>query len=275
MAGKRLHFIRSDQPLQLPPNEAIGAKANGKAHDRADSTEANGAADETDSKAQTSSESRSVIRVVAGELPRMVDEAQQALIASGLPIFARGGVLVHPILETVPASDGRNTITVKLRTVAPDLLVRWLAEAAKFVKYEMRRKKWLNTDPPRQVATTILAGADKWPFPRVACVATNPVLRLDGSLLAEFGYDAATQLYMVPDPRLSLPPLIERPSRDEALAAARPAGKTSHRLQIRLGDRSDRGAIASVHRRHACVGSGGATPPRPRLHFRHREELPC
>jgi putative DNA primase/helicase len=121
----------------------------------------------------------------------------------------------------MPAADGRETIAVTLRTVAPDLLTRWLAEAAKFVRYDMRRKKWIAADPPKLIIATILAGADKWPFPRVACVVTNPVLRVDGSLLAEYGYDAATQLYMVPDPQLRLPALAERPSRDEALGALR------------------------------------------------------
>jgi putative DNA primase/helicase len=203
---RRLPVEPSDRPPPTPPKATLRAKANG-------------AADEANGNAPATNDTVPIIRVIAGDLPRMVDEAQSALMNSGLPIFARGGVLVHPIEEDMPAADGRKTIAVRLRTVAPDLLTRWLAEAAKFVRYDMRRKKWIATDPPRQVTTTILAGEDRWPFPRVACVVTNPVLRIDGSLLAEAGYDATTQLYMVPDPHLRLPALIERPSRDEAVGA--------------------------------------------------------
>ena len=48
---------------------------------------------------------------------------------------------------------------------------------------DLRRKNWVNTDPPRQIATTMLAGVDRWPFPRVAGVVTSPLLRADGTLV--------------------------------------------------------------------------------------------
>ena len=43
--------------------------------------------------ANTSRE-RPVIQIAAGELPRMVDEAEAALIAAETPIFVRAGALV-------------------------------------------------------------------------------------------------------------------------------------------------------------------------------------
>jgi hypothetical protein len=137
---KRPQLIQQDEPLPVPPKAPPRARANGK-HDGATSTETDGAADEANGKAQETNGSGSVIRVVAGELPRIVDEAQQALMDRGLPIFARGGLLVHPIQEAVPAPDGRKTMSVRLRTVAPDLMTRWLAEAASFVRYDMRRDR--------------------------------------------------------------------------------------------------------------------------------------
>src|SRR5215210_767874 len=57
----------------------------------------------------------SVIRVVASEMPRVVDEAERALLGAGLPIFTRGGTLVRPVIDRVPASQGRMTITPRLR----------------------------------------------------------------------------------------------------------------------------------------------------------------
>ena len=44
-------------------------------------------------------------------------------------------------------------------------------------------------------------------------------LRSDGSLLDQPGYDPTTHLYFAPDPRLSLPPLSEQPTQDEAKKA--------------------------------------------------------
>jgi putative DNA primase/helicase len=161
-----------------------------------------------------------LIRVVPGQLPRIVSEAEQALLGNGkLPIFVRAGALMYPVTENVPASDGRTTVTAKLREVVPDLLLRWLAEVATFIRYSARSKTWVKIDPPRQLATTMLASADRWPFPRIAGVVTSPLLRPDGSLLLKAGYDAATQLYMVPDRTLQLPPLADKPTRAEAETA--------------------------------------------------------
>src|SRR5215217_2326764 len=56
-----------------------------------------------------------VIRVVAGEMPRVVDEAERALLEAGVLIFRRGGMLVRPVTETVPAANGRKTKIVRLR----------------------------------------------------------------------------------------------------------------------------------------------------------------
>jgi putative DNA primase/helicase len=84
------------------------------------------------------------IRVIAGELPRLVDEAEQALVDHGLPIFKRGDTLMHPVRELVPASNGRMTITAKLKVVTTDLLLRWLAEAATYVRYDARKKDWVD-----------------------------------------------------------------------------------------------------------------------------------
>ena len=40
------------------------------------------------------------IRVIAGQLPRVVSETEQALLAAGAPIFFRAGTLVRPCVET-------------------------------------------------------------------------------------------------------------------------------------------------------------------------------
>src|ERR1700733_3674995 len=50
-----------------------------------------------------------IISVEAGEMPRMVAEAQRALKNSDKLIFVRAGALVYPVLETTTASDDRKT----------------------------------------------------------------------------------------------------------------------------------------------------------------------
>jgi hypothetical protein len=157
------------------------------------------------------------IRIIPGQLPRVASEAEQALIAAGVPILHRGGRLMHPVVETVPAADGRKTIVAKLRELGIDSMLDRMAEIAIFQRFNAKRGAWIDVDPPRQVAATLLSREGRWTVPRVTGVITTPTLRPDGSLLRQAGYDMTTQLYHLPS--LDLPDLPDRPSREQALAA--------------------------------------------------------
>jgi putative DNA primase/helicase len=160
-----------------------------------------------------------IISVEAGEMPRMVAEAQRALKNSDKLIFVRAGALVYPVLETTTASDDRKTTIVILKVIQTDLMLCWLAEVAQFARWNQRKKAWTIVDPPRQVATTLLVGADRWTFPRIAGVTTTPLMRADGFLHIQPGYDPVTQFYLVPDPVLSMIKIPDHPTKEDALAA--------------------------------------------------------
>src|SRR5262249_11370446 len=49
------------------------------------------------------------IYVVAGELPRVVNEAEDALLGLGRELYQRGGMVVRPILSKLKASENRDT----------------------------------------------------------------------------------------------------------------------------------------------------------------------
>jgi putative DNA primase/helicase len=138
---------------------------------------------------------KKTIHIKKGEIARMVDEAEAALIAvaSEAPILVRAGMLVQPVVDLLPASHGRKTEVTLLRPLTAANLVYLLNKhAATFVKYDGRSKKWLPVDPPTAVATQLLEKG-RWRFPKVAGVITAPTLRPDGTVLDQPGYDAATQ----------------------------------------------------------------------------------
>lgn len=159
------------------------------------------------------------IKCVPGELPRMADEAQRALLNGGMPVYARGGKLVRPITDDVPASDGRVTKVAKLRDFGRETLVEALSTVATFKEYNNKRKQWVTKDPPAQVAQLLLEREGFWPFPKIAGVITAPTLRPDGSLLSAPGYDPATRLYLVPNDTLHMPDIPEHPTREHGAAA--------------------------------------------------------
>jgi putative DNA primase/helicase len=164
---------------------------------------------------------KKTIRIVKGEIARMVDEAEVALlaVADTAPIMVRAGMLVQPIVDQLPASHGRMTQVVLLRPLTNANIIYLLNKhAAIFWQYDGRRKKWVAVDPPSAVATQLLEKG-RWQFPKVAGVITTPTLRPDGTILDRPGYDPATQLWYSPDRGVVLPQLLEEPTREHAKQA--------------------------------------------------------
>src|SRR5262249_3985443 len=65
------------------------------------------------------------IRIIDGEIARIVDEAEAALlaVADAAPIMVRAGMLVQPIVDLLPASHGRMTEVALLRRLTTANLI--------------------------------------------------------------------------------------------------------------------------------------------------------
>jgi len=160
-----------------------------------------------------------IIRVEDGQIARIVDEAQHALIKSGLPIFINSGRMVEPIIVTRDAADGRKTRSTVMASINEAKITYSLNKrAAVFEKFDGRRGTWTPTNPPGQVATTLLSLKD-WKFPEVVGIVGAPTMRPDGSILSEYGYDPQTRLWCYADMRLRDIP--ERPTREQAMVSLR------------------------------------------------------
>lgn len=160
-----------------------------------------------------------VIKLVDGQISRVVDEAEAALLKAGVPLMVRAGMLVHPIKEVFPATDDQKTEVTILRALRRENAIYVLNKhAAIFVRYNERKRRWVKTDPPEHVATALLQKG-QWTFPKVTGVITAPTMRPDGTILDCPGYDPATQLWYAPDGFLHMPPIIAQPTRKDALAA--------------------------------------------------------
>src|SRR5262249_57476617 len=62
---------------------------------------------------------RPTIQIMDGQLLRVLGETEDALLASGLPIFSRAGMLVEPVAENMSAADGRKTVVPRLPDLSP------------------------------------------------------------------------------------------------------------------------------------------------------------
>ncbi|WP_456790130.1 hypothetical protein [Bradyrhizobium sp. USDA 4472] len=160
-----------------------------------------------------------VIRVADGQIARMVDEAQNALVRSPLPIFTSGGRLVEPVSLEREAANGRTTLTTVLTSIGERKISYLLNKhAAVFQRFDGRSNTWQKINPPAFVGATLLS-LKKWEFPEVIGVLGAPTMRPDGTLLSDHGYDPKTRLWC--DAEMTLPVIPERPTRQEAITALR------------------------------------------------------
>ena len=74
------------------------------------------------------------------------------------------------------------------------------------------------TPPPRDLIADMLA-AHELPLPRLLKVVGAPFVAQDGSIVAQPGYHAAVQVYLDPDPKLVIPPVMDSPDAGHVDAA--------------------------------------------------------
>jgi putative DNA primase/helicase len=159
---------------------------------------------------------RPTIEVRGGYIAHTIDAAEAALLASGLPIFERGKMLVYPIVSTLPAADDLKTDVWTLKPMQTENVVYMLNKrAARFTRYDVRKKAQVLIDPPDNVARGLLAKG-QWTFPPITGVTTVPTMRPDGVLLDTPGYDKATHLWFAPDRHLAIKPLKAEPTKRDA-----------------------------------------------------------
>jgi putative DNA primase/helicase len=163
------------------------------------------------------SDRRPVIRIKAGEQPRVLDEIEAALKGLKL-LYRQENRLVRPVLSQVAGADGTTTISHRLAPVTVPHLGELANRAARYEKWDGRAEAFVTTDLPLRYADAYAARDGEWRLARLDRVINAPMLRADGSLLDRPGYDAATRLLF--DPRgAKFPRVPEHPSREEALIA--------------------------------------------------------
>ena len=150
-----------------------------------------------------------VIRVIAGDLHRVVDAAEKELANRGRH-YQAGGLIVS--VSTDPTSGDPSIVP----TSAP-ALTRELSVAATWEKYDGRAEDWVRCDPPTRHAAILYDAQSFRHLPPLAGVARQPYFReSDGDLILQAGYDKTSQRFGVFDARQFV---IPEPTHDAARAA--------------------------------------------------------
>jgi hypothetical protein len=150
-----------------------------------------------------------VIRVVAGDLHRVVDAGEKELANRGRH-YQAGSLIVS---VSTNSTSGDPSI---VPTSAP-ALTHELSVAATWEKYDGRAKDWVRCDPPPRHAAILYDRQSFRYLPPLVGLARQPYFReSDGELITQAGYDKTSQRFGVFDARQFV---IPDPTPDAARAA--------------------------------------------------------
>jgi hypothetical protein len=149
------------------------------------------------------------VRVVAGELHRVLDAAEVELSGSGR-YYQRGGLIVSVVTDP----ENRST-TIRPLSIAA--LTRALSSLAIWERYNAQHQEWFITDPPARHVSTLHDAERFQHLLPLAGIAHQPFMRETGEVVKLSGYDARSGMFGVFDERAYT--VSDTPTRDEALRA--------------------------------------------------------
>jgi len=136
---------------------------------------------------------------IRAELHEVMAESIAAL-AQSPNTYQRGGILVEQWVnpEKPPLCVGDNGAP-RLRTIPAGRLACKLSAAARYQKSRTLKGKtttWIDADPPANIVKAISEQIEFPGVPQVTGLAYSPMLRSDGSIVRESGYDPSTGLIL-------------------------------------------------------------------------------
>jgi hypothetical protein len=163
------------------------------------------------------------ILIAPGRQPENIDAVERVLTANAahLRIFQRAGEIVRVITtDRVVDSAGlrRPSGNIQLVPISTLSLLDIFERLIAFERVD-RDGESKPSDCPQKLAATYLARGGGWNLPVLAGVIETPIMRPDGTILYDLGYDAATGLYFQSGE--DWPAIPDAPMRAEAESALR------------------------------------------------------
>ena len=155
---------------------------------------------------------RAKIRTNGRQLRDVGDDAIAALLTQN-ETYIRGGELVRIRIDEKGAAT--------LDTITIDSMRTHMTMSADFFTLKVTRDEErieTPTSPPLDAGKYILSRGT-WPFSPIVGVIESPIMRADGSVIEEAGYDAASRLYYQPQSGFVMEHIKDAPSQEDAIAA--------------------------------------------------------
>jgi hypothetical protein len=162
---------------------------------------------------------RPIIQVRGGRRPWHIRQAEEILLQDfeRYGLYRHGDALVHSgswSTEDRARSAKlklQHQITVErpigvavLRMASPPMLDNIFGRAIRWQKFNERKTRWFDVDTPDKLSRQYIESGD-WQLPWLTGIINSPVVRPDGSILTELGYDRKTGLLLRSDLQWTAP----------------------------------------------------------------------
>jgi hypothetical protein len=169
---------------------------------------------------QDSANATSRPKIVVTTEEHEVNAAAVEALVQDESMYQRGGMLVRMVRDASPAAKGiRRPFAPRIELLPPPLLRERLAANARWITVQGTQDGPVEVPahPPGWCVSAVHARAE-WPGIRhLEAVVDYPVLRPDGTILANPGYDPETGLLL--ETLATLPSINENPPREDAIEA--------------------------------------------------------
>lgn len=173
-------------------------------------------------KVTAEQDNRPQVLVVDGRLNQILEEAEQAMMAAGSPVYEHGSQLVRIVRQHRPSAspDGlrRDAGALVITPASKHWLTQRWANCARWCVPGRNGNPPRPVDPPIKYAEHYIAAEGERNAPALFGILNAPTLRPDGSVLEKPGYDESTGLLYDPG-ATEFPPLPPEPTEDDARAA--------------------------------------------------------
>jgi hypothetical protein len=187
-------FRISDSVLDKPHPEQYAARQIQQAHD------------------QNPRASLPVVWVQVGDEPRMLDDAEAALIKANIGIYQCSGRLVR-----VRRLGASGTGALSMLDVTDHWLRENMAKTAQWICFDAKNGE-KPTTPKLDYAKTYLCRVGEWRVPELKAIIQTPTILLDGTVIDQEGYHTQSGLLLDCGSTV-FPQVPERPTKEDAEAA--------------------------------------------------------
>jgi hypothetical protein len=144
------------------------------------------------------SDPRPTIVIEPGEIPRIVQEIEAALLASGLQIYQRAGKIVRPAKIELQTYDGKTFKGHAIEIMSGYAVREYAERAARFEKWDRRAKDYVICDVRLDIIHSLEGRTASLRLPVLSTLASCPSISAEGVILDRRGYDPKTEVLYDP-----------------------------------------------------------------------------